>query len=110
MDYSVVYSKLVDICGSHNSCNHKNHEFCILRHLDTLVTETSETFRTVVGMAIIKFGIENIFKYNDFGGHIPSNPEENLQTNDSELESNINESEAVIETVENTNNEGGSVG
>ncbi len=79
-------------------------------YLDTLITETSETFRTVVGMAIIKFGIENIFKYNDFGGHIPSKPEENLQTNDSELESNINESETVIETVENTNNEGGSVG
>ena len=42
-------------------------------YLDTLITETSETFRNVVGIAIIKFGVENIFKYNDFGGKIVSN-------------------------------------
>lgn len=44
--------------------------------LDTLILETSKTFRDIVGIAIIKFGIENIFKYNDFGGRIPSIPEE----------------------------------
>ena len=42
-------------------------------YLDTLITETSETFRSVVGIAIIKFGVENIFKYNDFGGKVVSN-------------------------------------
>lgn len=42
-------------------------------YLDTLIMETSETFRSVVGIAIIKFGIENIFKYNDFGGKITNN-------------------------------------
>lgn len=46
-------------------------------YLDTLIMETSSTFRDVVGVAIIKFGVENIFKYNDFGGKIPSKPEEN---------------------------------
>ena len=51
-----------------------------------------------------------MFQKEERSGHIPSNSEENLQTNDSELESNITESETVIETVENTNNEGGSVG
>lgn len=42
-------------------------------YLDTLITETSSTFRDIVGIAIVKFGVENIFKYNDFGGHITSN-------------------------------------
>lgn len=42
-------------------------------YLDTLIMETSETFRSVVGIAIIKFGVENIFKYNDFGGKITNN-------------------------------------
>lgn len=42
-------------------------------YLDTLITETSSTFRDVVGVAIIKFGVENIFKYNDFGGKVVSN-------------------------------------
>lgn len=42
-------------------------------YLDTLITETSTTFRDIVGIAIIKFGVENIFKYNDFGGKVPSN-------------------------------------
>ena len=42
-------------------------------YLDTLIVETSNTFRVIVGAAIIKFGVENIFKYNDFGGRAPSN-------------------------------------
>lgn len=42
-------------------------------YLDTLIMETSQTFRDIVGLAIIKFGLENIFKYNDFGGKVPSN-------------------------------------
>ena len=45
-------------------------------YLDTLITETSETFRSVVGIAIIKFGVENIFKYNDFGGKVPTKASE----------------------------------
>lgn len=34
--------------------------------LDTFITETNETFRTVAGAVIVKFLIENIFKYNEF--------------------------------------------
>lgn len=45
-------------------------------YLDTLIMETSNTFRDIVGVAIIKFGVENIFKYNDFGGRVPSKPED----------------------------------
>ena len=37
-------------------------------YLDTLISETNETFRIVVGANIVKAGVENIFKYNDFGG------------------------------------------
>lgn len=51
-------------------------------YLDTLIMETSNTFRDVVGVAIIKFGVENVFKYNDFGGKIPSKPENNDETNE----------------------------
>lgn len=45
-------------------------------YLDTLITETSITFRDIVGVAIIKFCLENIFKYNDFGGRVPSKKNE----------------------------------
>lgn len=38
--------------------------------LDTLITETSVTFRDIVGIAIVKFGVENIFRYNSFGGRV----------------------------------------
>lgn len=48
-------------------------------YLDTLITETGTTFRDIVGIAIIKFGIENIFKYNDFGGKIPNKNEEDCE-------------------------------
>lgn len=54
-------------------------------YLDTLITETSETFRSVVGVAIIKFGVENIFKYNDFGGRVP-NKEDDTETVEEEQE------------------------
>ena len=50
-------------------------------YLDTLIIETNQTFREIVGVAIIKFGIENIFKYNDFGGKIPSKSIETSETN-----------------------------
>ena len=43
-------------------------------YLDTLITETSITFRDIVGVAIIKFCVENVFKYNDFGGKVCSLP------------------------------------
>lgn len=65
-------------------------------YLDTLITETSETFRNVVGIAIIKFGVENIFKYNDFGGKIPSKNSESSDT----IESSIDESEETTDTEE----------
>lgn len=60
-------------------------------YLDTLITETSETFRSVVGIAIIKFGVENIFKYNDFGGKVP--------TKDTEPESEPIENPIEEETI-----------
>ena len=41
-------------------------------YLDTLITETSTTFRDIVGVIIVKFAVENVFKYNDFGGKVPS--------------------------------------
>lgn len=68
-------------------------------YLDTLISETSTTFRDVVGIAIIKFGVENIFKYNDFGGKIPSN-------------GNYKEEDTFQDvTLENpNNNEGGAAG
>lgn len=65
-------------------------------YLDTLITETSETFRNVVGIAIIKFGVENIFKYNDFGGKIPS---KNSKSSDT-IESSIDEPEETIDIEE----------
>ena len=45
---------------------------CNFAYLDTLIVETSTSFRDIVGISVIKFGVENIFKYNDFGGKIPS--------------------------------------
>ena len=62
-------------------------------YLDTLITETSETFRSVVGIAIIKFGVENIFKYNDFGGKVP-NKESEPETEP--MENTIEETEETI--------------
>lgn len=53
-------------------------------YLDVLITETNETFRQIVGMAIIKFGIENVFKYNDFGGKIPSRKKNETETENCE--------------------------
>lgn len=60
-------------------------------YLDTLINETSLTFRDVVGIAIIKFGVENIFKYNNFGGKVTSNgqyeetPVENSHNNEDKI-------------------------
>ena len=48
------------------------HTIGSFSYLDTLITETSMTFRDIVGIAIIKFAVENIFKFNDFGGRVPS--------------------------------------
>lgn len=59
-------------------------------YLDILITETGETFRIIVGASVIKFGVENIFKYNDFGGRVPSrNTEESYDSSYSESENNI---------------------
>nr|DAP04707.1 MAG TPA: hypothetical protein [Herelleviridae sp.] len=62
-------------------------------YLDTLITETSETFRSVVGIAIIKFGVENIFKYNNFGGKVPTKASE---PETEPTENTIKESEETI--------------
>ena len=51
-------------------------------YLDTLITETGTAFRSIVGVAIIKFGVENIFKYNDFGGKITNKPVESEEVED----------------------------
>lgn len=36
--------------------------------LDAFITETNTTFREVAGVVIIKFLVENVFKYNTFEG------------------------------------------
>lgn len=41
-------------------------------YLDTFISENHSTFRDIVGIALIKFCIENVFKYNDFGGKAKS--------------------------------------
>lgn len=46
-------------------------------YLDTLIMETSTTFRDIVGIAIIKFAVENVFKYNSFGGRVCSKQSSN---------------------------------
>ena len=48
------------------------HTIGSFAYLDTLITETSVTFRDIVGIAIIKFAVENVFKYNSFGGRVCS--------------------------------------
>lgn len=62
------------------------HETMNFAYLDTLITETSQTFRDIVGLAIIKFGLENIFKYNDFGGKVPSNGKYQEDSNTEEVQ------------------------
>jgi len=39
-----------------------------LMYLDSFITETNETFRLIVGANVVKACVENVFKYNDFGG------------------------------------------
>lgn len=54
-------------------------------YLDTFISETNNTFRSIAGIIIIKFLVENVFKYNDFGGLIPNkkvNNESENQDND----------------------------
>lgn len=57
-------------------------------YLDTLITETNETFRQIVGLTVVKSGVENVFKYNDFGGKGQkyTAAEENEQSNNEEAE------------------------
>lgn len=46
-------------------------------YLDTFVMETNQTFRDIAGVVIIKFLVENVFKYNKFKGiEKPENDEE----------------------------------
>ena len=44
----------------------------MVTYLDTFMTEINETFRLIVGANVIKATIENVFKYNDFGGKVKS--------------------------------------
>lgn len=44
------------------------YKLAITTYLDTFITEINETFRLIVGANVIKAGVENVFKYNDFGG------------------------------------------
>lgn len=44
------------------------YKLAITTYLDTFITEINETFRLIVGTNVIKAGVENVFKYNDFGG------------------------------------------
>lgn len=58
--------------------------------LDAFITETNTTFRDVAGVVIIKFLVENVFKYNTFGDWIkhkpaPTDDQENLPKSDAEL-------------------------
>ncbi len=46
-------------------------------YLDSLITEIGDTFRLVIGANMCKALIENIFKYNDFGGKAQPYGEEN---------------------------------
>ncbi|MDD2979511.1 MAG: hypothetical protein PHN80_06010 [Hespellia sp.] len=55
--------------------------------LDSLITETNETFRVVVGANVVKACVENVFKYNDFGGKGESyKPSEQEQSNSDEAQ------------------------
>lgn len=47
--------------------------------LDTFISSLSETFLKTAGVVFIKFAVENVFKYNDFGGlvkHVEGNYDE----------------------------------
>lgn len=55
------------------------HTIGSFSYLDTLITETSTTFRDIVGIAIIKFAIENVFKFNSFGGRVPNKCPEDVE-------------------------------
>jgi hypothetical protein len=55
-------------------------------YLDTLITETNETFRIVVGANVIKSCIENVFKYNDIGGKAKQNEDTSIEISEKEDE------------------------
>lgn len=57
-------------------------------YLDTFITENHTTFRDIVGIALIKFCIENVFKYNNFGGKAKDYQQ---GENESEIESDSEE-------------------
>ena len=54
--------------------------------LDTLITETNETFRVVVGAGVVKSCVENVFKYNDFGGKGQKYSSDQEQINPNEIQ------------------------
>lgn len=55
-------------------------------YLDTLISETNETFRIVVGANVIKSCIENVFKYNDIGGKSKKVEDESIEIPEQEEE------------------------
>ena len=58
-------------------------------YLDTFISENHTTFRDIVGIALIKFCIENIFKYNNFGGKAMAYQKPNTDTLPVETDENI---------------------
>lgn len=58
-------------------------------YLDTFISESSETFRVVVGANLVTKTIENVFHYNNggiFGTSIPEdNPESTVHSNGGHL-------------------------
>lgn len=53
----------------------------MLTYLDSFITETNETFRLIVGANVVKSCVENVFKYNDFGGKSIYNNNSDNDTN-----------------------------
>lgn len=73
-----IYSAIIIAVAIYNT-----DTFC---YLDTLITETNETFRIVVGANVIKSCIENVFKYNDIGGKAKQPQEESVEIPEQEEE------------------------
>lgn len=61
----IVCAELAVFPGRDCGCDKGNRAIQLPRYF---ISETNETFRIVVGANIVKAGVENIFKYNDFGG------------------------------------------
>lgn len=69
--------------------------------LNTFITEQNTTFRNTVGVAIVKFLVENIFQYNSFGKNKNSETNsEEIVKSDSEMMEEENGNQLETETNE----------